>query len=286
MMAVTVERALAFPLRDSWVPCRDGGIKHKEQKQLWGAWPAYPRVRPMSQAAISMCQTQPRTGRPNSNAACSQIMAKPGWPTVGRNSQGICHQIFPLCLCSEGDAAKLEHSHVAKVKKQQEKPLCLREGAERSTRGDSSALLHWAKEALANKGKVQKIPAKHPSGKEGTACGCARAAWWGLRCTSYQICRHRCCDERVGPIHQSTTDDQHRCRGTREEIKSLGAGSSRTWDPSSPACVWTLLTHASTSCASPFPHGDPSQQAVNTHPTPPPPKFSLGAWLKGRNKGR
>lgn len=165
MMAVTVERALAFPLRDSWVPCRDGGINHKEQKQLWGAQLANPRVRPMSQAAISMCQTQPRTRRPNSNAACSQTLAKPGSPTEGRNSQGICHQIFPLCLCSEGDAAKLKHSHVAKVKKQQEKPLHLREGAERSTRCDSSALLHCASEALENKGKMQKSQQNIPLGK-------------------------------------------------------------------------------------------------------------------------
>lgn len=114
----------------------------------------------MSQAAISMRQTKPRMGRPNSNAACGQTMAKPGSPTAGRNSQGICHQIFPLCLCSEGDAAKLKRSHVAKVKKQQEKPLCLREGVEHSTRCDSSALLHWALEALENKGKSAKIPAK------------------------------------------------------------------------------------------------------------------------------
>lgn len=156
MMAVTVERALAFPLRDSCVPCKDGGIKQKEQKQLWGAQLVNPRERPMAQAAIFMSQTQPRTGRPNSNAACSQTVAKPGSPAAGRNSQAIYQQIFPLCLCSEGAAARLKHGHVAKVKKQQENPLCLREGVEHSTRCDSPALLHWASEASGNKGKMQK----------------------------------------------------------------------------------------------------------------------------------
>lgn len=55
----------------------------------------------------------------------------------------------------ERDATKLKHSHVAK--KQQEKPLCLREGVEYSTRCDSSALLHWASEVL------EKVKWKNPS---------------------------------------------------------------------------------------------------------------------------
>lgn len=99
--------------------------------------------------------------------------------------------------------------------------------------------------------------------------------------TSYQICRHGCCDESVGPIHQSTTDDQHGCRGTRGEIKPSGAGSSRTWHPASPARVWTLLSLTSISCASPFSHGDPTQRAGNPHPPAPCPKFSLEPGSRG-----
>lgn len=120
-----------------------------------------------------------------------------------------------------------------------------------------------------------KNPSKYPSGKEGAAFGCASAAWWGRRCAPYQICRNRCRDESVGPVNQSAADDQHRYEerdghgGTREEIKSLSAGSSRTSGPSSPARVRTSLSCAS----SPFSPGDPTQQAANPHPAPPSPKI-------------
>lgn len=86
MMAVTVERALAFPLRDSCVPCRDRGVKCKEEKWLWGPQPASPSMRPFTPwAAISMYRTQLWMGRPNSDAACSQTTAEPGLPTAARN---------------------------------------------------------------------------------------------------------------------------------------------------------------------------------------------------------
>lgn len=118
MMAVTVERALAFPLRDSWVPCRDGGVKRKEEKRLRGPQMASPSVRPLAPQA-----PWTKLGR------CLQPShSKTGIANSRQPSQVISQQIFPPGLRLEGDTVGLKQSCAAKVKKQQGKKKAVFKG--------------------------------------------------------------------------------------------------------------------------------------------------------------
>lgn len=75
MMAVTVDRAFAFPLRDSWVPCGERGARHKDEKQIkcHSCWQF-----PASDGMTECC-----------------FLAQAGL----QHSQMIYEQIFPLGLC-------------------------------------------------------------------------------------------------------------------------------------------------------------------------------------------
>lgn len=285
MMAVTVERALAFPLRDSWVPCRDGGAKCKEEKRLWGSQLASHSVRPlMPQAAISLHRTQRWTRRTKLGHWLQPNHGKTRNANSGQQSQVISQQIFPLGLCLEGDSSGPEQSHADRMKKQQEKKPCLREHVAMAQGVTALAFSTGLQRCQKTKLKC-KNPSKYPSRREGAAFGCAGKLGQGIQGATHQICRNCCRDESVGPINQSTADNQHRCeersgrRGTREEIKSLSAGSSGTLGLSALSC-------ASVSCSSPFSPGDPTQQAANAHLEPPSPNSGLGAQLERRNKGR
>lgn len=247
MMAVTVERALAFPLRDSWVPCRDGGAKLKEEKRPRGLQPASPSVRPLApRAAIAVRWTQPWT---ELRRCLQPSHSKTGIANGQQQSQVISQHIFPALIALRGRCRR------AKAESRGATAL-----PDRGTGGQSQNV---------------KMPANHPSGKEGAAVGHARAAWRGPSCASYQICRNRCGDEGVGPVNQSAADDQHRYEegdgrgGTQEEMKSLS--------PSSLAPVRPSPSRASVAGTSPFSPRDPTQQAANADPAPPSPKSRAGS---------
>lgn len=233
MMAVTVERALAFPLRDSCVPCKK--IKHEEEKGLWD-----PHHEAAHTPGSNFHVFDPAVD--GKNEPRHGLQPNYGKSGIAKQSQGISQQIFPLGLC---DAAgpKQSHGNKAMVK--------TRTAARGVAALPFSAWLQrcWkTKLKRKNPGKTSPLWERGSSPWVREAAG-ARVA----RCGSYQICRNRRGDESVGPVNQRAADDQHRCGepeaggGTGERFKSLSAGSGRTPGPSPSAHA-----RASLSCTSVF----------------------------------
>ena len=99
MMAVTVERALAFPLRDSWVPCRNGGVKCKEEKRFRGPQPTSPSMRPFTAREANFHVSDPTVDGKTELGRCLQPKhGKTGIANGGQQSQVISQQIFHSVL--------------------------------------------------------------------------------------------------------------------------------------------------------------------------------------------